>query len=69
MQSKSFEGGSDKQCFAGMVQSRVECGISRELTDFRLVFINISPPENIRKENERTILLMNMDANIFYKYW
>lgn len=57
MQSKSIEGESiwycpDKQYFAGMVQSKVECGISRGFADFRLGSINISPSENIKKEKD-----------------
>lgn len=35
-----------------MVQSKVECGISRGCADFRLGSINISPSENIKKEKD-----------------
>lgn len=54
-------------CWYGSIQ--VECGIFRGMINFRLVSINIYPLENIRKEIERTILLMNINANIFLKYW
>lgn len=56
MQSKSIEGGQYNTVpinnTAGMVQSKVECGISRGCTDFRLGSINISPSENIKKEEQ-----------------
>lgn len=41
-----------KEYFAGMVQSKVECGISRGFADFRLGSINISPSENIKRKDD-----------------